>query len=350
MTYSYTINVTPEIMDCIADNFDLVLPYDDDSEYMHVDNVIYLDDIEEYVTEYYDYHYCHSCGRYVSSDGWDYDQDVCIDCREESIIQNWHSHKHSFDTIGIGKPIGVELEVDEGADSNGCAEEVANILGDNHVLFERDGSLSSVGFEIITQPHSVDEFYKLDFEGAFNTIKSYGYVSHNAGNCGLHIHFDASWFGDNKEEQKENIAIMSKFYRKNFDLLAKLSRRSDFQYCYNDSFDNGQSLENLYITKKNGTRYNAVNLNNINEGLERLSGTVEYRLGRGTLKIDTFYAWIDLHIAITKASKTASNYDVMTWINPKNVKHSTWCWIKEKLGNDFKKYFGCTMEEIEKAA
>lgn len=211
-----------------------------------------------------------------------------------------------------------------------------SILGYNHAYCEEDGSLSDDGFEIITQPHSIEEFFKLNWHDAFEYLIENGYRAHDAGNCGLHLHFSREWFGDTEAERVQNIAKMVIFYDRNFDTLYKLSRRSNTEYCSRDysSHDFAQSLtdadaENLMDGKKYGSRYTAVNLTCYDR-----HKTVEFRLGRGTLNYDTFRAWVDLHKAIAEQSRTAQSYDFAEWINADTVETETLEYIAHKLGDE----------------
>ena len=305
------------------------------------DEYTYIDSDDECVHDIDSgyYYYCDMCERWVSDYYWDHEYDVCTDCAEEhfnggGLIAEWHDNKGNYIYHGTNRErLGIELEIDKGNNKGLCAADVMNILGHDHVFLENDGSLSSYGFEIITQPHDIETFEQLDFARVMNKCKEYGYKSHDAGNCGLHIHFSKEWFGNTYDEQLENIGIMTRFYKKNFDLLAKLSRRTSFNYCEPIENINNLSLENVIARKKSGTRYTCINLTNLDS-----YGTVEFRLGRGTLNIDTFNAWIDIHCAIAKASKTAENYDFLNWINPNTVKPETWQWIKDRTKNDFLDY------------
>lgn len=327
----YTISVSDATFNRICEDYDIVRAYDDD-QYYEADALVYCSDIEDYVREHY--YTCEDCGEYFyysdSVHYIEYDGYYCDHCMEQmrGPIEDYHSNKGNYIFYGDGnKYIGYELEVDGGFDRANCAYDIQRILHDR-VFFEEDGSLSDGGFEIISNPHTLEVFDELKIEEVMKICKNYGFTSHDSGNCGLHLHFSKAWFGDTCAEQSENIALVTKFYHHNFEIMKKLSRRDGTRYCEDENYDfANKSLDKVINDKKNSSRYSAVNLQPLDA-----HGTVEFRLGRGTLVYNTFMAWLDIHCAIANASKTAKNYDFLEWINPGTVKPETWEYIEKKLG------------------
>ena len=77
---------------------------------------------------------------------------------------------------------GIELEVDNRDSPDDLASTLRDILT-NHAYFMHDGSLDN-GVEIITQPHTLDEFYKLPWDKVLDTCKDRNFRSHDAKACG----------------------------------------------------------------------------------------------------------------------------------------------------------------------
>ena len=141
----------------------------------------------------------------------------------------------------------------------------------------------------------------------------HGYRSHDAGNCGLHVHLSRAYFGETELAQKDNLSNLVYFYDRYYDELFKASRRRWGQcdhYCHKSGFAHAREIRR-HLNIEHGhiwDRYCAVNLSNY--------PTVEIRLGRGTLRYESFDAWIDMTVVI------AQNICDIGWTdlnNPKNV-------------------------------
>ena len=166
----------------------------------------------------YDRHYtvCYDCGRLLRHEDAHYENDDSYDAR------CYDCHCRHMDTRGIHdycyKPepefygdgsrfFGVELEIDNGGESNRKADEIiraANAAAE-HIYCKHDGSLND-GFEIVTHPTTLR--YHLDtmpWAAVLTRAKSLAYVSHRAGTCGLHIRVNRSAFGNSLREQEEVI-------------------------------------------------------------------------------------------------------------------------------------------------
>ena len=140
-----------------------------------------------------------------------------------------------------------------------------------------------------------------------------GYSSHDIGTCGMHIHISKLAFGSTEHEQDLNIAKLLLFFETNWDNIKKFSRRKNEQiveYCnrYNNLLQEEEPSEICKKAKAEG-RYFAVNLKNDN--------TVEIRIFRGTLKIETFKASLQFTHLLTELMPTISLQDTLklTWNN-----------------------------------
>lgn len=291
-----------------------------------------------------DYEICDNCGRAVpNGDGYYDDEEdtfLCETChrREENrfvhFIDHYHSH-HNNCNMSFGedkKRIGTELEVEGSGKSAKELNEMAGLIikmftdeyGHAHLYCENDGSLNC-GFENITNPHTVEEYYKLPIKEMLQTLIDNGYTSHNNGRCGLHIHFSNEWFGDTWEEIDDNVSKVVHFYSANYDTLFKLSRRTESnahwarRFPVND-FEDAKTAKCDSVG--HGTAVNLQNMNTIH--------TVEFRLGRGTLNYDSYMAWLDIHIAIVKNSRVVpkGNTDLNEWLY--GIKEETKEYIKRR--------------------
>lgn len=257
----------------------------------------------------YDYHVCDDCGRiceYGEGDWSDDDYYYCDNCigdHRNGIYD--YSYKptpkfhrigyhgwHSRDTSG-NEPLylGVELEVDEGCDT-AC---VANAYDEDDIYCKHDGSLGDEGFEIVSHPRTLESHKEFNWGDVMKTCLDNGYTSHNAGTCGLHVHVSRAFFGEFREDSDfaaaKIIILVSKFWD---EFMLPFSRRTNYQLeRWASKPDNSEVIipgdDDDVIHQKIDTakynRYKAINLTN--------SGTIEFRLFRGTLKYETFIATLE---------------------------------------------------------
>ena len=255
---------TPLCQDCYDDYYTTC---EDCGRLIHRDNAFYLDDEDDYA-------YCESC--YHNHSG-------CI-------------HEYSFKPEPIfygngSRFFGVELEIDEAGKDNDNAEFIlskGNRLAE-HIYIKSDGSLDD-GMEIVTHPMTL-EYHKTGMPWCSITdeARQLGYRSHKTSTCGLHIHVNRTAFGETREEQDERISRVLYFVEHHWEELLKFSRRTESQmnrwaarYGYKNS-----PKEIMESAKKGfAGRYTCVNITNWN--------TVEFRMFRGTLKVNTIIATLEL--------------------------------------------------------
>jgi len=107
---------------------------------------------------------CASCGCLIHNDDACYfddsDEPYCQDCRDKMSDETIHNYHYKPEPIFYGSGslfMGVELEIDEGGESDYNAEklcDIANAEGD-HIYCKHDGSLDD-GFEIVSHPMTLD--------------------------------------------------------------------------------------------------------------------------------------------------------------------------------------------------
>lgn len=310
--------------DCLSDYYfscsdcDDYFHNDDDRYYVRGGDYVCSSCIEHYA-------YCNSCDEYVHDDCYNFDADMCDDCyreRDRGIIQDYHEHSRqrmlffqydkkqkktvhewSYNTSNF-KGLGVELEV-EGPEPAETAEKISSIDGlfhedydeRNELIFEHDGSLDDdMGMEIITRPHDRESFFRMPWEAILKTLADNGFKSHDAeSSCGLHVHVSREVFGRTRQEQSRAIAKVYRFFNENWDDVSKFSRRNNFRWCQRVPVPDSRNVKDI-MDKARSVRSNlgshSVALNNAN------SDTFEFRLGRGTLRLASFLAWVDFIVAV----------------------------------------------------
>lgn len=282
-----------------------------------------------------EYEFCDECNEWVLSDEYNHEHDMCNDCwadraemyegssaetitedgtiedsnsvarSDNAIVRPYHSRPyiHFFgarnalnNTAYAG--IGVELEVDvlEGQRAEfkqRALNRIDRIAGDR-LYFNADCSLRN-GFEIITQPHTLDAFNEIPWDEIMNACKENGFSSHDAGTCGLHVHFSRLMFGDDTETQDDNISKLVQFFEFYWDDMVKASRREGDQlrWCNKKGYISKKRIKD-YVKNKWGGHSEAINNSN--------RDTVEIRIMRGTTNIKSFNACIDLLVTLVKNS------------------------------------------------
>ena len=129
-----------------------------------------------------------------------------------TIIENSPIHDYYFKPrpvfYGDGpRYFGVELEIDDGGECDSSAEVLMDIANQSKTLAycKHDGSLDD-GFEIVTHPMPLDcQLHEMLWAEVLDKAIGMGYLSHQAGTCGLHVHVSRKAFGDTPDAQ-DNIA------------------------------------------------------------------------------------------------------------------------------------------------
>ena len=268
----------------------------------------------------YDNHYerCTHCGALIHRRDTYYrgDDPYCYDCYHTLPAQGINDYYFKPEPIfyGTGKRyFGVELEVDEGGESDSNAERVLDIANSGRELIycKHDGSLND-GFEIVTHPMTLD-FHKNNMPWAeiMEEAKKMGYLSHQAETCGLHVHVNRTTFGNTESEQEAAIARVLYFFEKFWEELLKFSRRTQRQldhwaarYGYKEK---PKDILDHAKGHNSAGRCTAVNLTN--------RDTVEFRMFRGTLKCNTLIATLELLDNICEMAVYLTDKDVqgLSW-------------------------------------
>ena len=222
--------------------------------------------------------------------------------------------------------MGVELEIDGAGELDSKASQildVANRDGSELLYCKHDGSLDD-GFELVSHPMSLEyHCHQMPWADVLKEAVRLGYQSHRAGTCGLHIHVSRAAFGVTEAEQDAAIARILYFFEKHWEELLKFSRRTPRQlerwaarYGYKE-----QPRDILDHAKKGygAGRYTCVNLTN--------TDTIEFRIFRGTLKLNTLIATLQLIDRIC---------DVALFMSDEEVKNMSWTTFVS----------GCTQPEL----
>ena len=284
----------------------------------------------------YDHWYlsCSVCGRIIHEDdayyrSGDDDEPLCHNCYDQAshrAIQDYYYKPEPLFRGSGPRYFGVELEIDgAGEDSDNAGEllAIANSNGLENLYIKHDGSLDD-GMELVTHPMSLDyHFREMPWAAILRKAVALGYTSHQARTCGLHVHVSRAALGEDEPAQDAVIARILWFFEKNWEELLKFSRRTPRQlerwaarYGYKE-----QPRDILDHAKKGGGagRYSCVNLTN--------ADTIEFRMFRGTLKLNTLLATLQMVDRIC---------DVALYLSDEELKAMSWTTFVS----------GCTQPEL----
>lgn len=206
--------------------------------------------------------------------------------------------------------LGVELEVDDGADY--VSELVANLSridpSEDKFYLKHDGSLAN-GIEIVTHPATLKAHMRaMHWKEIVDTALESKFKSHNTDTCGLHVHVGRTGLGTDYTAQETTIDKLIAIFWKLEDQLFTFSRRTNSNMNHWSPF-NHKSVDN-FTPKKAGEaknryeRYRAINVTNTH--------TIEFRLFRGTLNMVTLRASIQL---VDTLVRIARDYSIAYIIN-----------------------------------
>lgn len=277
-----------------------------------------------------DYVTCYDCGDVVHMDNAYYDENseeyYCDDCAEEHRRRS-HIHNYGYKPepefhLGEGEDrastltFGVELEVDDGDDAEDLAEELDNLY--EPIYMKHDGSLDE-GVEIVTHPCSLAYHENVLAWGQIaHECREQGFKSHDTDTCGLHIHVGRYQMGhdfDSRAVTAGNLVILANVL---WDYLVPFTRRATSKLerwaalnpipakCDLLAMSDQEITEAALGTSRCG-RYQAVNLSP--------RDTVEFRIFRGTLKVTTLLASLQLVSNLTKYAMTHTPTECLnaTW-------------------------------------
>ena len=267
---------------------------------------------------------CDYCGRLMKRTGSAYH--ICGACLRECIARRIDYHGFAM-PIQFEKPekrekrlhMGMEIEfnIDRPSYANKFAEHIHDTLNtdaENGYIFahiEADGSLENYGAEVVTMPRTIATLYKMrdKLTNAFGDIKrrARGYRSetgaaYTANNCGVHVHVDRKFLGEDVEKAEVLITRMLCTFPQFFqDLSGRDSDRYDYAKMPSATESEKQNIFKMHkkVIESQADRYMALNV--------KPSETVEFRLfANDSASADEILARADIVQSLFKWAKYAS--------------------------------------------
>ena len=253
-------------------------------------------------------------GRYNSSDEW-----YCQECFEEYSTDHLfrYGYRPRITPFGSGLLLGVELETDGGCSRPRYCNELHAIEGfAPRFWMTEDGSLDN-GVEITSQPMTLEEHCNIRdtiYVPIGETAREYDFVSHNGGRCGLHVHVNRDFFGKTIAVQDAGgykmMRLLQRFERQFFTF----SRRTSTQWCgYKTSADFTPKKDTASILKPecdkeqgllSKSRAMVRHETSHSQALNfEHSATFEFRIFRGTLKWETYFASLGMVDGLARTAK-----------------------------------------------
>ncbi|MEE0154560.1 MAG: amidoligase family protein [Agathobaculum butyriciproducens] len=273
---------------------------------------------------------CDRCGRLVREEYACYADDdedecyplcdVCAHIRNQNAL---HRYDYKPEPIFYGSGLrhfGVELEIDDAGQSSKNAKQIIAVANQEHehLYAKTDGSLDN-GLELVTHPMTLEyQMNDMPWAEVLSEARSLGYLSHKACTCGLHVHISRKAFGITDEEQEAAIARLVYFVEHFWTEILRFSRRTQGQadrWAARYGAKLTPSDTKKHLKGMHAGRYMAVNLTNYS--------TVEIRIFRGTLKLNTLLATLQFvnHLCDIAVYLSDSELEALSWHDFLNAVH-----------------------------
>ena len=249
---------------------------------------------------------CDDCGDTY----WDGDGHYCPDEDSSHLINSYSYKPRPYFFGNATYHMGFELEVEsDGNSRRDGAEVVTNALGER-IYLKEDGSLSD-GFEIVTHPHSLDEYQKNFDWSALSQLRRLGFRSWDTSTCGLHVHVSRSAFGhaQKRSDIVKTQAHELRFMKLIYDNDRQISRLAGRTSSYATFEDKGHLVSKVKYGNQHNGRYAAVNSEN--------SETLEVRVFRGSLKPERVLMALELvqcAVEYTRGLHVSASNKALSWM------------------------------------
>ena len=276
------------------------------------DSLVHIDDY--YYDDHNDCVYCPDCWEEHHCDalmGYHHTGGMCFWQDDATQVKDWMLRDK-----GAAKRLylGVELETDYNDSAVDLARDVMEEFTTEQIECKHDGSLHDEGVEFVSQPGT--PLWQLTsgmWERVIEIVRSHGGQSYDAGTCGLHIHGSRAFFKDH-----DAVYRLDRLFHRFRSEMIRFSRRTPNQlgqWCkLGDEHDELSKIENVTQRKHEwesikgwSGRYECVNDTNY--------ATVEIRLWRGTLNVQTLRATIEFTTGLFLVANTMTDEyaDELTW-------------------------------------
>lgn len=262
-----------------------------------------------------DYATCENCGEIYDNNNIEIidGRFLCTDCARDVYSPLEYGYKpelifyHLPDEEKQKRFFGVEIEIDRGANdvTPSGGEFLATVKNEtDYYCIKHDGSLTSCGMEIVTQPMTL-RYWRQDtiINNVLTIARKYHFRGETAERTGLHIHVSR-----NSASLYTWAKVAVFWYDDRHDtFLRDICRRGNNSYCEKKSVKNKTCQD--VVTNYDMSHYDAINFCN--------DATVEFRQFKGAINITTILASIQLVDAVIKFCQTCTLHQISTQTNVK---------------------------------
>lgn len=236
-----------------------------------------------------------------------YNGDIYCDNCYENVSITYYLHNYSYKPnykyysmpyeANSNLTIGIELEIDDGDNQSNVVKDIGSEFGDL-VYCKEDGSLSYLGIELVTMPMTY-EYIKDNriINRMCDIAYDNGYYSYDTDTCGLHMHFDKSFFGGARIIQEHTACKILYYMWLNQDTILRFSKREEHSF---DEWCNFVNCEDMNGLQEEDTDYNSTLSYIFDKCCEsryrclnvRNKRTYEFRIFKGTLNANSILEYL----------------------------------------------------------
>lgn len=203
---------------------------------------------------------------------------------------------------------GTEIEADDGGRTDENCKTILKLAGDDRFYIKTDSSVRR-GVEIVSYPMTLEyHMTEVPYQDLFKWMRERGYTAHDTTTCGLHVHINRSYIGGTAEQDAFAMNMLL-LYEKFWDKIVVFSRRGSEVDSYAKRLKkiDGEPREKMLERGKTADRHSAINLRN--------KATIEFRVFRGTLLVEQYFAVLQFVRVTTDLMKsmTLEQVETMTW-------------------------------------
>lgn len=288
---------------------------------------------------------CNKCGKTIEiKDAYETRSGhyLCKECNKRHWVLPYHYDYPLIEFYGDNKNnsvpfMGFELEVDCGGEDNGNVAKIMPMLNreDSGKIFaycSHDSSINN-GFEIITQPATMQYHYSIMdvYNRAIQKLKAMGYASHETTTCGFHVHFNRTFFGDDERACIRKLIIITEKFWNELCIFARRPERRLTHYAKKmpKTMEISEYMEKANRSGEHEYHYFALNIAN--------SSTIEFRMFRGTLNLNTIMATLQLvnNMVVMAKTKTEAEVRAMRFEDLLTNANQRKYWTRHKAISDF---------------
>lgn len=241
------------------------------------------------------------------------------------LLTTQQRHLSRRDVNGIY--LGLEFEMENmgrSYDTNEIAQLFEEPIGTEQLMLKHDGSIND-GFELVSQPHSLDAFMKFFPWDLITEAQSHGMRGWDVGHreIGIHIHINRKAFYTSPDHNRYNasphlLGFMNFIYR-NVPSIKRIAGRNVHYGHMSEAY-----LDEAYGICREGrsqrTRTLGINVQN--------DTTVELRMFRSTMRVERVQAYLQFAEAAVRYTQTDRVSKMRDRFNFRQF--ATWCSFQDR--------------------